>query len=87
MIRLVLYLVLAVVLITLVRALAGLIGRAVAGLFEPLAPHQRQPEHRGELKQDPVCGVYVSTETAYRKRVGQQDYYFCSARCRDTFRG
>lgn len=40
----------------------------------------------GELKKDPVCGTYVSTETSVTKRVAGQTIYFCSPACRDKYR-
>jgi YHS domain-containing protein len=41
----------------------------------------------GELKKDPVCGTFISTATAMQKRAGGETYYFCSAECRDNFKG
>ena len=40
----------------------------------------------GELKKDPVCGTYVSTDTSVTKRIDGQTVYFCSAACRDKYR-
>jgi YHS domain-containing protein len=41
----------------------------------------------GELKKDPVCGTFISTETAFQKSVHGETYYFCSTECRDKFKG
>ncbi len=41
----------------------------------------------GELKKDPVCGTFISTETAFQKHVHGETYYFCSMECRDKFNG
>ncbi len=41
----------------------------------------------GELKKDPVCGTFISTQTAFQKSVHGETYYFCSTECRDKFRG
>jgi len=41
----------------------------------------------GELKKDPICGTFISTTGAVHKKVGGEMYYFCSAECRDKFRG
>ena len=92
MLRTLVYLLLIIFLITIVRAVAGLIGRAVAQLFQPNAPqHSRSGSTAtpagGELRQDPVCGIYVSTETKIRKTVNGKTYYFCSESCRDKFKG
>jgi len=85
MVRSLLYILVGLLLIVFLRAAVGLIGRAVAQLFEP------EPEGgRGgsvELKRDPVCGIYVSPETKVRKTVGGKEYYFCSESCRDRFKG
>lgn len=85
MVRFVAYLVIALLVITLVRALMGWIARALQQLLEPATAQRSAPSYRGELKQDPVCGVYVSTETPFRKRVGDHEWYFCSAQCRDRY--
>src|SRR5687768_7488075 len=46
------------------------------------APRQ---EH-GTMVTDPVCGMKVDTRTAtHHYRLGETDYYFCSARCLDRF--
>jgi YHS domain-containing protein len=41
----------------------------------------------GELKKDPVCGTYVSADTSVTKRFNGQTVHFCSAACRDKYRG
>jgi Cu+-exporting ATPase len=39
------------------------------------------------LVTDPVCGMKVDTRTAsHRYRLGETEYYFCSARCLDKFK-
>ncbi len=48
------------------------------------APPSRQG---GELKRDPVCGTYVSADTAITRTVKGEVVHFCSAECRDKFRG
>ena len=45
-----------------------------------------EPKVIGELKQDPVCGTYISTETEFKKKVKGEAVYFCSAICRDKYR-
>ena len=40
-----------------------------------------------ELKKDPVCGTFLAPSTAVRKTVNGATYYFCSAECRDKFKG
>jgi len=87
MLRLVYYLLLAVLLITVLRSFIGLALRAVAKLLEPSGPRGQQPaQTAGELRRDPVCGVYVSTETAVRLSEGGKVLYFCSTGCRDRYK-
>lgn len=40
----------------------------------------------GELKKDPVCGTYVSSEIAVTKRINGEIVHFCSPACRDKYR-
>jgi YHS domain-containing protein len=51
-------------------------------------PGQQVPDRKlgGELKQDPVCGTFVSTTSSIQKTVNGELVYFCSAACRDKFR-
>ncbi len=88
MLRFLLGLIITIFLITLIRAIIGLVGRAVAQLFEPDAGRSRpRAPSGGELVQDPVCGIYVSNQTKVRKTVKGKTYYFCSEACRDKFQG
>ncbi|MCW5979969.1 MAG: YHS domain-containing protein [Bryobacteraceae bacterium] len=89
MVRTFLYLIIAIFLITFIRAAIGLIGKGVAELFQPDVPDKARggaPPEGGELRQDPVCGIYVSTATRVRKTIDGRDFYFCSESCRDKFR-
>lgn len=91
MLRGLLYLFLAIILITLLRGVIGLIGKAVAQLFQPESPSRRtRPAGTpagGELVQDPVCGIYVSTETKLRKTISGKTHHFCSEACMNKFHG
>jgi YHS domain-containing protein len=40
----------------------------------------------GELKRDPVCGIYVSPASAVTRSVKGEPVYFCSKECRDKYR-
>jgi YHS domain-containing protein len=51
------------------------------------APPKSPPGTIGELKKDPVCGTFISTQTAFQKSVRGETYYFCSTECRDKFQG
>ena len=48
--------------------------------------HDAAPgQEHGTMVTDPVCGMKVDARTAaLRYRLGDTDYYFCSARCLDT---
>lgn len=91
MLRTLVYLLLMIFLITFIRAIIGLIGKAFAQLFQPDTPSKTSGGGKtpsgGELKQDPVCGIYVSNETKLKKTVDGKTYYFCSEACRDKFKG
>ena len=44
-------------------------------------------QEHGTMVTDPVCGMKVDTRTAdHHYRLGETDYYFCSARCLDRFK-
>jgi YHS domain-containing protein len=88
MFRVVLYLLLAIVLISMLRGVIGVIGKLFGDFVNPPQQAARRPSvpSGGELKKDPVCGTFISPATAVQKRVGGMVYYFCSAECRDKFR-
>lgn len=39
----------------------------------------------GELKKDPNCGTYVSTEVSFKTRYGNEELHFCSRQCQQEF--
>jgi YHS domain-containing protein len=89
MFRVILYLLLAIVLISMLRGVIGIAGKLFSNFVNPGAPPTaRRPTvpAGGELKKDPVCGTFISTATAIQKRVGGEVYYFCSPECRDKFK-
>lgn len=54
----------------------------------PAPPTQAPPvQAGGELRKDPVCGTYVSTNSGITKTVNGQVVHFCSKDCRDRYRG
>lgn len=80
MVRTVLYLFLAIIAITLLRAVIGFLARGAGDLLGGATQAQPKPASPGgELRRDPVCGTYVSATSAFRKG----DEVFCSAECRD----
>jgi YHS domain-containing protein len=92
--RVILEAVVAVVVITLLRAVIGTIMKAFSELFHPSAPPasgsakpRPQPLPTADaLKKDPVCGTFIAASTALQKAVGGETFYFCSTECRDKFR-
>jgi hypothetical protein len=86
------YLILAILLISLLRPLLGLLARlflnaAVGperGGSRPPSPPQASASPEA-LKKDPVCGTFVAPSTALMKDRAGQTYYFCSPACRDKF--
>ncbi len=88
MLRVVLYLLLAIVLISMLRGVIGIVGKLFGDYINPPQQAARRPSvpSGGELKKDPVCGTFISPSTAVQRRVSGTVYYFCSAECRDKFR-
>jgi hypothetical protein len=86
--RLILYLIVGVIILTLLRSVVEAIGKAFAGgPASPAPPSPGAPRGQASqsLKKDPVCGTFVSAATALQKTKGGETYYFCSAECRDKF--
>lgn len=89
--RLILESLIAVLLISALRSVIGILAKAF--FQSAMRPSQPQAARRpsvpsgGELKKDPVCGTYISTATALQKKSGSGIHYFCSPQCRDKFRG
>jgi len=95
MFRAILYLIAFMLVMSVIRSVLGIIGKAFSGLSSSTSPTAGAPGSRpsssppsgGELKKDPVCGTFISTATAFQKSVSGQTYYFCSTECRDKFKG
>jgi hypothetical protein len=85
--RVLFYLIVGVIVLTLLRSVLETIGRAFTGGASSPATPAEPP--RGQvsqsLKKDPVCGTFVAEATAMQKTRGGETYYFCSAACRDKF--
>ena len=95
MFRAILYLIGFMLVMSVIRSVLGIIGKAFSGLSNSSSPQagtsgSRPPSSTssgGELKKDPVCGTFISTATAFQKFSQGQTYYFCSTECRDKFKG
>jgi YHS domain-containing protein len=94
MFRAILYLIGFMLVMSVIRSVLGIIGKAFSGLSNTSSPQAAAPGSRppsspssiGELKKDPVCGTFISTATAFQKFANGQTYYFCSTECRDKFK-
>lgn len=90
MLRAILYAIVAVLVISLLRSVIGVVAK---GFFDFVNPQQATQPRRpsvqagGELKRDPVCGTFISTATALQKKTGGEIHYFCSEECRRKFKG
>ena len=95
MFRAIVYLIGFMLIMSVVRSVLGIVGKAFSGLSNPSSPQagatgarpSSGPPSGGELKKDPVCGTFISTATAFQKSSQGQTFYFCSTECRDKFRG
>jgi YHS domain-containing protein len=91
MFRLITYLLMIVILITIVRNVIGFVMRLFANAVQTSNARGSQPSAQsnvpltGELKKDPVCGTYTAAATSLHEIVAGRTYYFCSAECRDKF--
>ena len=89
MIRFLAILLASILLISLLRAIIGVVMKGFAGLFsEQSQPTAGQPQQSdvplsGELKRDPVCGTYVSNGVVGQEDHRRGDGHFCSIDCRD----
>ncbi|MEO8026227.1 MAG: hypothetical protein ABI823_07125 [Bryobacteraceae bacterium] len=92
MVRAILYLLGSILLITVLRAVIGVILKGFGELFQPSAgspstSSASDPAQPQSLKKDPVCGTFVVSSTPHRKAIGATQFYFCSPECRDKFQG
>ena len=77
----------------LLALLLVLVARAVSRLFDGIAeglrgdtPRSRVPQRGVQMARDPVCGTFVIPDRALSITVGREQFYFCSAACRDKYR-
>ena len=95
MFRAIVYLIGFMLIMSVIRSVLGIVGKAFNGLSNTSTPQAgatsthspSNPAPVGELKKDPVCGTFISTATAFQKFSQGQTYYFCSSECRDKFKG
>jgi YHS domain-containing protein len=96
MLRALVEMVVTLVAVYLVREVLAILSKSFKGGFSGPggsnagpggAPPKSSAGAIGELKKDPVCGTFISTQTAFQKAVRGETYYFCSTECRDKFKG
>jgi len=94
--RLIVEAVIAVLVITVLRSVLGVILKGFSELFHPsratasggsAARTPPRPIAADELKKDPVCGTFIAASSSFQKRIAGETYHFCSTACRDKFRG
>ncbi len=91
MFRVIFYLLLTVVLVSVMKSIIGIVLKGFteamkSGSGTPGAPRvSNQVPLTGELKTDPVCGTYIAAASAIKEKVGGQVVHFCSQECRDKY--
>ena len=62
--------------------------RLVDGIIEAFGglPDRSRRNKPVKLVRDPVCGTWVAPHNSLGLRAGDVTHYFCSDRCRDSFR-
>ena len=87
--RVLLYLVVAVIILSLLRSVLEFIGKAFTSATQPGPTDPRrsagQTSQPQTLKKDPVCGTFVSPVTDRQKSKGGGADDFCTAECGDRF--
>ena len=89
MFRIVLYLLLAVILISVLRSVIGVLTKVMASFLStsaspnPPPPSAETQQLGGDLHRDPVCGTYVAESTPHQRRTSGQVFYYCSESCKE----
>jgi hypothetical protein len=87
MFRLILYLLLAVILISVLRTVIGVLAKAFSSLLQAGGASSSGPRQSaqlgGNLHRDPVCGTFVAESTPFQRRLPGQVFYYCSDACRE----
>jgi YHS domain-containing protein len=84
MLRLILFLVLAII---VGRAFWRLVDGIVAGVSgRPLDGSRSVAQHGVQMVRDPICGTFLLPDRALVLSVGGTRLFFCSDACRDKYR-
>jgi hypothetical protein len=85
--RLILYLIASVILISIVRSIIGILSKGIATAFKETNAQSRTPplapELGSDLHRDPVCGTFVAESTPFQRRSTGQVFYYCSNACKE----
>ena len=92
--RALLYVLGAVLVISMLRSIIGVIGKMFSELSNPASATNtgsgsgRTTASSGPevLQRDPVCGTFIAPSAAVHKSIGGKTYHFCSETCRDKFK-
>ncbi len=60
--------------------------RIVASAVRHVESKSSLPPRHGTVKRDPICGTHVDVNVSVREVVDGETHYFCSERCRQTYR-
>jgi|SRR4051812_3006915 hypothetical protein len=90
MFRFILFALLAVILISLLRTIIGVVMKGLGDFASsPQSPPQESPKGKasprlgGDLHRDPICGTFVAESTPFQRRTASQVFYYCSDVCRE----
>lgn len=84
--RLILFMIAISVIRSVIRFLQGMGGRFNAQ-SRPRVNHSAGTPSATMLQQDPVCGTYVAIDSSLKRIIDGKVVHFCSAECRDKYRG
>lgn len=88
MFRLVAYLFLAIIGLTVIRSVIGWVTRLIANfLLDETRPANISPapDNVSDLKKDPICGTFVPVVSSPSLSVRGRTHYFCSEKCLREF--
>ena len=93
MLRLIGYVILTVIVLSILRAVIGIVGKmfssyALGDKSSPNRsgrPRSSQVPSGGVLHKDPSCGTYISESLALKHSSGGETLYFCSEDCRRKY--
>jgi len=88
MFRLILYMLLAVMLISILRMVIGVVMKGLAALLNSgtgttSSSGRSSSQLGGSLHRDPMCGTYVAESTTHQRRIGSETFYYCSETCKE----